>query len=367
MADTLYFFAEHYLVTVLAAIAFVIFIRCDVTDSRNSMRGFVWSAICISLLCFAETMDNYFASFTQPTVMRVATSVICYAARPAMILFVILMPAKKYMPKLAKFLVIPLIIDFLIYATAFFSPIAFSFDDGNHFNRGPLGYASFVVSAIYLVILIFFCFLRVRRGEIVDIIICSTAVIACAVGVFMEFELSHFGILPGIAIFSEIFYFMYQLMTKYSTDYLTGAYIRSHMYKEVASRKGDRYYIIFDVNGLKKINDTNGHDAGDKALLTFAGAVFGSLPTTALFYRLGGDEFAIIYRTGDEKKVLKLINEIKKQCESMPYGVSYGYAYFCEKEDFAASCKTADDMLYENKRRFWDEYEKAKTQDSYLA
>ena len=129
------------------------------------------------------------------------------------------------------------------------------------------------------------------------------------------------------------------------------------MYREAAARKCERYYITFDVNGLKRINDKDGHAAGDAALCAFSRAVFENLPTSATFYRLGGDEFAIIYRTGTPDNAMRLIKRIIEKCQGLPYGISYGYASFKNPEDFEKTCKEADAMLYKNKRAFWDSYE----------
>ena len=351
------FFVEHYMVTVMAAAAFLVFISCNSTDSKNNKVGFFWSSICVILVSLAEVAEHYYASLSYPCTMRIICSAIAYTARPSIIYFLIRVPVKRLYPKLEKLLALPLILDAAVYLSALFSPLSFSFDAGNHFHRGPLGFMAFAVALVYFAVLIYLCILRIRRGETIDLIICLTGMIACVISVFMEYEMSHFGILPEAAIISEIFYFVYLIMTKYSTDYLTGAYLRAHMYKEASARKCDRYYITFDVNGLKRINDRDGHDAGDQALRTFSQAVFSCMPQTALFYRLGGDEFAILVRTAVEEEILQLIEHIKEDCQSLPYGTSSGYAYFKNPADFEKACKEADDMLYRNKRAFWEQYE----------
>ncbi len=351
------FFVDHYMITLMAAVAFLVFISCNSIDSKKNKSGFFWSSICIIMLVLAETAEYYYAMLSKPCTMRIFFSAIAYTARPAIIFFLIRVPVKRLYPRLEKVLALPLIIDAAVYFSAFFSPLSFSFDERNHFHRGPLGFTAFVVAAVYFAVLLYFCVLRIRRGEKIDLIICSTGMTACIISVFMEYKMAHFGILPEAAIISEIFYFVYLIMTKYSIDYLTGAYLRAHMYKEASARRCDRYYITFDVNGLKRINDRGGHDAGDQALRKFSQAVFSCMPQTALFYRLGGDEFAILVRTDKEEEVLRLIERIKEDCQSLPYGTSSGYAYFKDPADFEKSCKEADDMLYRNKRAFWEQYE----------
>ena len=352
------FFFEHYLITALVAVSFIIFIQCDCMDTRRTTSNFTWAAVCVLLLIFAETAEEYYASLATPSTLRVIFAALGYTARPAIAFFLALVPAYRINnQKLTRVMIAMLIINSLIAFSALFSPIAFSFSSDNHFHRGPLGFTSFAVGAVYLVILVYYCFKRIRHGEKVDSIICGSGTIICGIAVFIEYEFSYRCILPALAIYGEIFYFMYLLMTKYSTDYLTGAYVRSHLYKEVEARNCDRYYITFDVNGLKRINDRNGHAAGDAALTAFSEAAYSCMPpTTSLFYRLGGDEFAIIYRTASSEDVENLISRIKEKCTA-PYGISSGFAPFTGATDFEEAAIAADAMLYADKKAFWKKYE----------
>ena len=88
-------------------------------------------------------------------------------------------------------------------------------------------------------------------------------------------------------------------------DALTGAYARGpglvELQREIdrASRSGDPLVVAFiDLDGLKTINDTRGHAAGDVALKAVVDAVQGTLRPYDILIRLGGDEFlAVISKT----------------------------------------------------------------------
>ncbi len=352
------FFFERYLVTTLAGFAFIIFVLVDCVENRSIMLNFVWATLSVLILVLAEVLENYYAGFDHPVVWRYIFSALGYSARPAIAFFVLMVPARKHKPRLARWLFIPAAVNALVSFSSLISPLAFSYDAGNSFHRGPLGYTTFVVAAIYLLMLLGFCLQRMRRGETADTVICTCAIAMCVLGVYLEYRLNHAGTLPAMALYGEIFYFMYLLISKYSTDYLTGAYVRSHLYREVESRSRFRFYITFDVNGLKRINDEHGHAAGDAALVTFSRAVNQALPTRALFYRLGGDEFAIILRTGREQDVKELIVRIRSLCGNMPYGFSSGYASFTGASNFDACAARADELLYADKTAFWESYDK---------
>lgn len=99
------------------------------------------------------------------------------------------------------------------------------------------------------------------------------------------------------------------------TDQLTG---RGNRYKfnSVVDKliiKNKKFAVCFmDLDGFKQINDTMGHDAGDKLLIALANTFDENLPKNATAYRLGGDEFAIIIeniKTTDE--VIKLLDDLR--------------------------------------------------------
>ncbi len=85
------------------------------------------------------------------------------------------------------------------------------------------------------------------------------------------------------------------------TDALTGLNNRRHFYElarqafEVAQRYTQPLsVIIFDIDKLKKVNDTLGHIAGDQVLIQTTQTVSSQLRTTDIFGRIGGDEFVIV-------------------------------------------------------------------------
>ena len=85
-------------------------------------------------------------------------------------------------------------------------------------------------------------------------------------------------------------------------DPLTGLYNRRGLFtlveqqlKNIARTKGSLMTLTFiDIDDMKSINDTLGHDAGDKALIDTANILRQILREADIIARIGGDEFAII-------------------------------------------------------------------------
>ena len=71
------------------------------------------------------------------------------------------------------------------------------------------------------------------------------------------------------------------------------------IWQHLCARREQAAFISFDLDGLKKINDTYGHQAGDFAIRLVAEAIRRSAPKEALAARMGGDEFlAVLPRAG---------------------------------------------------------------------
>jgi diguanylate cyclase (GGDEF)-like protein len=85
--------------------------------------------------------------------------------------------------------------------------------------------------------------------------------------------------------------------------------------------------MVCDLNGLKQINDDQGHDAGDRALVQFADFLKGAQRSLAdsIVARLGGDEFCLAVAGADVDRLLSASTQVCRHgWESLPYGVACG-------------------------------------------
>lgn len=104
------------------------------------------------------------------------------------------------------------------------------------------------------------------------------------------------------------------------TDPLTGAFNRQAFFElaeDLAQVGGWRLLIYADLDGLKRINDRQGHSAGDRAIKDFAAAVRQSIRRDDLFARVGGDEFLILMRVRDRQSAEAVAGRIHGTMNSL--------------------------------------------------
>lgn len=144
------------------------------------------------------------------------------------------------------------------------------------------------------------------------------------------------------------------------TDLLTGLFNRNAMNNRVADIVSgdapikDNYGVIFiDLNGLKTVNDTEGHTAGDELLKEAADLLKSMFPEGEI-YRVGGDEFLIILMSEDEKQFHEIVDKLKSEVEkSDRLKMAIGSCYGDSSMDIRTAMHEADEDMYVDKRDYY--------------
>jgi len=145
-----------------------------------------------------------------------------------------------------------------------------------------------------------------------------------------------------------------------STDELTGLYNRHYMRNELrrmtahASRRDRSFAIVsLDVDGLKSVNDSLGHQAGDELLRGIAAALRAVLRSEDVAVRTGGDEFVVLLPDADQTEAVKVAYRIRQRVAALGerggHGVSTGIAVWKRGTDPDAALRQADEELYRSK------------------
>lgn len=110
--------------------------------------------------------------------------------------------------------------------------------------------------------------------------------------------------------------------------------------------------VVFDVNDLKRINDTEGHEVGDKRICEACEIICKTFKRSPV-YRIGGDEFVVISQDEDYDRSEALLDTISlyngNAIVDGKVVIACGMARFEDDDDVAAVFRRADRKMYENK------------------
>lgn len=152
---------------------------------------------------------------------------------------------------------------------------------------------------------------------------------------------------------------MQEAQKRANTDSLTGvkskhAYIEMELSIDEKINEGtlnDFGLIVFDVNGLKKVNDTYGHIQGDYLLKKACEKICNQFKHSPV-YRIGGDEFVVMLQGTDYDNRVELLRQFDESIEDSPEViVATGMAVYQPNVDysFRAVFIRADNRMYERK------------------
>lgn len=141
-------------------------------------------------------------------------------------------------------------------------------------------------------------------------------------------------------------------------DALTNLYNRNRYISVLESyqqREGEgipRIGVAYmDLNGLKKINDEQGHEAGDSFIRRAAQQIVAVFPEHT--YRIGGDEFVVIYPDVEERQFAYLITQLQRNAKEHQVSLSYGIVWEETCMNLEVLLKQADHKMYEDKKRYY--------------
>ena len=131
--------------------------------------------------------------------------------------------------------------------------------------------------------------------------------------------------------------------------------------KYLEEQDQNAFILFFDVDGLKRINDTKGHEMGDLLIQTMADCIRCNLEDGMLAMRYGGDEFVVFGRYEDPLEIEELMDNIRASVNTINDSGKYEFtlstsigssAYRAtEIEELSSLIDMADQDMYKEKRQ----------------
>lgn len=264
----------------------------------------------------------------------------------------------------------------------------------NYFNKSPK-WAIFIGVVIFIVILTVLNFYTRSEVALSILLIVPIYIVAWYVGpfpaiiisfiaalswdindiysgmAFSHYVVPYFNTLIRFNVFTIISLFLLEIRRQLNqvgylanTDGLTGLANVRCFYENVNTQaEGNRRYkhpfsiAYLDIDNFKQINDTSGHDTGDRVLRDVATTLKTNLRSTDIIARMGGDEFAVLLPESDYKGCAVVLKKIFKNLHATmelnrwPVTFSIGAITFREAAvDCNHMTKAVDNILYEVKK-----------------
>ena len=144
-------------------------------------------------------------------------------------------------------------------------------------------------------------------------------------------------------------------------DPLTGSFNRKYFYDilptKLESLNKELAVIFIDIDHFKKINDTHGHDCGDKILKEVAGLIDASIRQQDWLIRWGGEEFLLLIpmESASENSTTRIVENLRRKIAEYKFNqkyhvtCSFGMTFRHSNEDIESTIRRADIALYEAK------------------
>ena len=230
-------------------------------------------------------------------------------------------------------------------------------------------YDGFIASLwCYPAIIACYCMLSERRAWLANGIILSFGLPMVAISLPSVYSVRVYATLLAISLFSAILVrvidqLTWQLKHQLVHDPLTGLLnrltLKDRLEQAIARHRKTgtaASLLAIDVDHFKLINDSYGHDVGDKALIVLAQILNIGLRSDDHAFRTGGEEFLVLLNGSTEKEVNSIAERLRRdiECASIipdqAITISIGAAQLTEHQNWTQWIKRADNHLLEAKR-----------------
>ena len=336
----------------LVSLAFLVSLRTtsflDKTFA-NRMCLLILEVLILSIIVFIEffQVDHGIIWTGRPILMAIR-----YSATPfidAQVLYTLI-------KKLKRAIFIPAVLLTILCVINIFTGIICRVMEDGSIQRGPLGLLPYIVPGLYGTNLVYVLYRRSNKQSI-ELIPIAYFSLTLGSGVILPFLFGNvysqiFCETISIALFT---YYLFSILNLTKQDSLTGLLNRQACYADMETAADNITALIsIDMNGLKRINDSRGHAAGDDALVTLAVCFIRAAKAHQCVYRIGGDEFLVICQRTPENEVLQLIDRIRKNVAETEYTCAIGYS--CSQnssKSISEMLKESDEMMYAEKARYY--------------
>ncbi|MBQ7919758.1 MAG: GGDEF domain-containing protein [Lachnospiraceae bacterium] len=328
-------------------------------------NNFYMLSITFNTLILASELLSEFAEMYDWRMVNILTNVVTYMLCPSVTYCLFMMNAKKWGLK-EKLMMIPGIIVAIGTLTTQWTGFVFYVDENNVYTRGSLFTWTLVISGAYFFCVVFTSYREYRDADLQEKLYLLGIFLVAAAGVIIQIaDTTIRSMWPTVAITLLLYYvFTLEMSAKY--DFLTGVRNRNAYDQKREKLHNNRSYglVVFDINGLKTINDQLGHQQGDQLISESARILVDTFWGYGKIYRIGGDEFALVFEKCDRETIDTRIGVMesriaKENQNRTDWKISISYGVEIHKSDdektYEEVFENADNKMYEMKQNYYKE------------
>jgi len=336
---------------ILGFIFLTAFIIADKTFPENTLRLTLRALISNMFLLVADALNYYLESIHDNSTFRLFILAVSFSSKIATSGFCIAISQRDYKKGrkvLYSLIVLNMIISYLSIPTG----CVFHIENDFSVGHGKLYFIPYIVILINCTILLISGIrqYRTNKGETVIIL---AMIFFPFVATYLEVK-HHFVLMLPLAFQTcIIFYFMCLNVQLYRRDTLTNLLNRRSLFMDAKRHSKKKIHILsMDLNNLKYYNDTFGHAAGDKAILTATKNMNLAFSYIGVVYRTGGDEFIALFMNKPQESVDDALLTFNLLMEKTEYRVACGLSLCTPEDDFESIMAESDAKMYRNKMAF---------------
>lgn len=310
--------------------------------------------ITVVVLLFLESvifsLEKWTQTFEKLSILRPLLTACLYSLYPLILMVLTLLTETNGFSRRTLLFAIPWIISLPLFFFSQWTHLVVWYHESNHFASGPLRYLPYILFLFYICVFFvqniryFHSYSRMNR------IAARYIVLGAMAGVLLYFYFDGYKDYSVIFTSSILLYYVLVYIHMARMDQLTSLPNRQSFYQDMAMESQTISGVIsIDMNELKYLNDTLGHEAGDLALEMVAGIISNNCNRRCTAYRVGGDEFMVICRETNEFDIRTMVFNMREALKPTSYTCAFGYAMCDPETSVDEALKIADIRMYENK------------------
>ena len=267
--------------------------------------------------------------------------------------------------KTALLISAPAFINMILSVASMFTNVLFYIDDKGVYHRGTLfGYMA-LTSLFYLMYAMIYAIVNHKKLLAKEYVVLLAFPIPPLIGGVLQSLFYGVSLIWACVTISLLLIFINFQNAQLGKDHLTGLYNRRALDSFLQSKvQGNTRKLVagvmIDLNSFKEINDTYGHECGDRVLQYTAEILQKTFRKNDFVARFGGDEFVVIMEINSKDDLSKVIDRLHENTDQfnsrdmLPYKIdlSVGYDYASPEQRMSGEfLKHIDSLMYQDKNK----------------